>query len=73
MFRWPVLAVALAMSSPALWSAFAAGSMSATDALIRFLIAIPIAAAMLALLRMVVSGYHRRADHHDRADAHRAE
>lgn len=51
MFRWSVLLLALALSTPALWSAFVGGSMSVTTAGIRFLIAVPIAAVMLAVLR----------------------
>ncbi|MGI8664636.1 MAG: hypothetical protein ACR2N4_01145 [Jatrophihabitans sp.] len=58
MFRPSVLGLALALSSTALWSAFVTASMSVTTALIRFLIAVPVAALMLLLLRAVVAGYH---------------
>ena len=61
MLRPSVLLLAILLSTPALWSAFAAGSMGITTALIRFLIAVPVAALMLALLRMVTSGYSRQA------------
>jgi membrane protein implicated in regulation of membrane protease activity len=61
MLRPSVLGLAILLSSPALWSAFAAGSMEITAALIRFLIAVPVAALMLALLRMVTAGYSRQA------------
>lgn len=59
MFKPSVLLLALTLTSPALWSAFVTGSMSVTTALIRFLIAVPVAAGMLVLLRMVTDSYHR--------------
>jgi hypothetical protein len=59
--RPSVLGLALLLSSPALWAAFVSGSMGGTTALIRFLIAVPVAALMLALLRMVTDGYARSA------------
>lgn len=61
MFRPSVLLLALTLTSPALWSALVTGSMSVTTALIRFLIAVPVAAGMLVLLRMVTESYHRPA------------
>jgi len=61
MLRPSVLGLAILLSTPALWSAFVAGSMGITVALIRFLIAVPVAALMLALLRMVTAGYSRQA------------
>jgi hypothetical protein len=61
MLRPSVLGLAILLSTPALWSAFAAGSMGITAALIRFLIAVPVAALMLTLLRMVTAGYSRQA------------
>lgn len=51
MFRWSVLLLALALSTPALWSALAVGTMSVTVAAVRFLIAVPVAGVMLAVLR----------------------
>jgi hypothetical protein len=60
-FKPSVLLLALMLTSPALWSAFVTGSMSVTTALIRFLIAVPVAAGMLVLLRMVTESYHRPA------------
>jgi hypothetical protein len=77
MLRPSVLGLAVLLSVPALWSAFAMGSMGITTALIRFLIAEPVAALMLALLRMVTAGYSRQALRRqlaaavaDRAEAH---
>jgi hypothetical protein len=61
MLRPSVLGLAILLSTPALWSAFAVGSMDVTAALIRFLIAVPVAALMLNLLRMVTAGYSRQA------------
>ena len=61
MLRPSVLGLAILLSAPALWSAFAAGSMGITAALIRFLIAVPVAALMLTLLRMVTASYSRQA------------
>jgi hypothetical protein len=60
MLRPSVLGLAVLLSAPALWSAVA-GSMGVTAALIRFLIAVPVAALMLALLRMVTASYSRQA------------
>ena len=60
MFRPSVLMLALVLSASTLWSAFAAGSIDVTTALIRFLIAVPVAWAMLRLLRAVTAGYQPR-------------
>lgn len=62
MFKPSVLLLALVLSSTALWSAFANGSMSVTTALIRFLIAVPVAALMLLALKAVTGGYHQAAE-----------
>ncbi|MEO7261576.1 MAG: hypothetical protein ABI047_10035 [Jatrophihabitantaceae bacterium] len=67
MLRPSALGLAVLLSTPALWAAFAAGSMGITTALIRFLIAVPVAALMLALLRMVTAGYSRQALRRDMA------
>ena len=61
MLRPSVLGLALLLSAPALWAAFAAGSLDMTTALIRFLIAMPVAALMVALLRRVTASYARQA------------
>jgi hypothetical protein len=61
MLRPSALGLAVLLSTPALWSAFVMGSMEMTTALIRFLIAVPVAALMLTLLRMVTAGYSRQA------------
>lgn len=59
MFRPSVLVLALVLSSTAFWSVLVSGSMSLTTALIRFLIAVPVAALMMLLFRVVVAGYHK--------------
>lgn len=56
MFKPSVLALAVLLSSTALWSAFVDGSMSVTTALIRFLIAVPVAAVMVYAFNLVVRG-----------------
>jgi|GEM_PF-2634045 len=61
MLRPSVVGLAVLLSLPALWAAFVAGSMGITTALIRFLIAVPVAALMVTLLRMVTAGYARQA------------
>ena len=60
MFRPSVLVLALVLSASTLWSAFAGGSIDITTALIRFLIAVPVAWAMLRVLHAVTSGYQER-------------
>jgi hypothetical protein len=58
-FRLPVLLLAIALTSPALWSALVTGSMSLETAIIRFLIAMPIAALMTMAFRATVRLYER--------------
>jgi hypothetical protein len=41
-----------------MWMAFVLGSITTTTALIRFLIAIPVASIMLVALRTITAGYH---------------
>ena len=62
MFKPSVLVLAVLLSSTALWSAFVDGSLDVTTALIRFLIAVPIAAVLLAGLRLIVGGYRTTAE-----------
>ncbi|MFL6145734.1 MAG: hypothetical protein ACJ72N_28205 [Labedaea sp.] len=59
MFRFSTLALAAVMSAPSMWQAFVAESLDPTSALLRFLIAVPLAAVMLALPRAVVRHYRR--------------
>jgi hypothetical protein len=57
--RFSTLLLAVALASPALWSAFVLHQLDTRSALIRLLIAIPVAAIMLAVLRSLTSGYSR--------------
>jgi hypothetical protein len=59
MFRFSTLALASVMSLPSLWQAFVTESLDPTSALLRFLIAIPLAALMLALPRAIIRHYRR--------------
>jgi hypothetical protein len=54
MFKPSVLALAVLLSSTALWSAFVDGSLDVTTALIRFLIAVPVAGLMVYAFNLVV-------------------
>ena len=54
-----MLLLALVMSSPALYRYFVAQDLDITETLGRYLIAVPIAAVMVAVFRMVVAGYGR--------------
>jgi hypothetical protein len=58
MIRWSVLLFALIMSAPALYR-FVLDEIDLTEMLVRFLIAVPIAAILLAGLRFVTAGYGR--------------
>jgi hypothetical protein len=60
MFRPSVLVLALVLSASTLWSAFAGGSIDITTALIRFLIAVPVAWLMLRVLHAVTASYQER-------------
>ena len=60
MLRPSVLILALILSASTLWSAFADGSIDITSALIRFLIAVPVAWAMLQVLAMATADHSKR-------------
>jgi len=55
--RFSTLFVALLIASPALYSAFVTHDLDPTTALLRYLIAVPVAALMLAIVRMVTQGF----------------
>lgn len=55
MFRGSVLFCALLFSAPVLWQALADQTISVEAALVRFLIAVPVAAILLGLVRMAMS------------------
>ncbi len=58
MIRWSVLLFALLMSAPALYR-YVLDEIDTTEMLLRFLIAVPVAAILLAGLRFVTAGYGR--------------
>jgi hypothetical protein len=51
MFRWSVLAVALLATAPTIWAALGDQTVSVTSALIHYLVAVPIVAILLAMVR----------------------
>lgn len=55
--RFPTLFLAIAIASPALYGAFVTHTMEVKTALIRLLIAVPVAAIMLAALAALTKGY----------------
>ena len=57
MARFPTLFLALLIASPALYAAFVTHQLDAQTGLLRLLIAVPVAAVMLALFRMVTRNY----------------
>jgi hypothetical protein len=61
MIRPSVLWFALLMTAPALYR-YVFDEIDITEVLIRFLIAVPIAAILLAGLRFVTAGYGRKAE-----------
>jgi hypothetical protein len=58
--RPSVLVLALLLSASTLWSAFADGSIDITTALIRFLIAMPVAWLMLRVLAVATANHQDR-------------
>jgi uncharacterized membrane protein YedE/YeeE len=57
--RFSTLLVALLIASPALYGAFVKHTLDPMSAFIRLLIAVPVAAVMLAVLRLITGGYGR--------------
>jgi len=55
--RWSTLLLAALIASPALWHAFVSGDLDYATAATRYLIAIPVSAIMLAILRSVTARY----------------
>ncbi|WP_238016268.1 hypothetical protein KZZ52_53475 [Dactylosporangium sp. AC04546] len=62
MARFSTLFLALLIASPALWAGFVTHQLAVQTALLRLLIAVPVAAIMLAVFRAVTRGYGRRPD-----------
>ncbi|ATE53888.1 MULTISPECIES: hypothetical protein [Actinosynnema] len=57
MLRYSTMLLAGVLSAPAMWGAFVTGSVDPLDALIRFLITVPVAAVLLAIPRAVFRKY----------------
>ena len=51
------LTLAALLDSPAFWAAYVDHDLSASNAWLRFLLAVPVSAAMLAVLRELTGGY----------------
>ena len=73
--RFSTLLLAAVLAGPALWQAFVLGDLDVSTALLRYLIAVLVAAVMLALFRMLVRVYHEAQERHLREEqkAHRQE
>jgi hypothetical protein len=56
MIRWSVLLFALLMSAPAVYR-YVLDEIDVTELLVRFVIAVPVAAILLAGLRFITAGY----------------
>lgn len=63
--RYSVLLLAALLAAPALWQAFVIGDLDLDTALVRYLIAVLVAAVMLAFLRMLFNTYHRIHEEHE--------
>jgi len=63
--RFSVLLLAAVLASPALWQAFVVGDLETDTALIRYLIAVLLAALMLSFLRMLYRTYLRIHEEHE--------
>jgi hypothetical protein len=50
-FRWSTILLALLLSAHVLWQGFIAQTIPAESAVIRFLLAVPVAAILLGLVR----------------------
>jgi hypothetical protein len=57
--RTSTLLLAALIASPALWQALVTQQLDLTTALTRFLIAVPVSAVMLAMVRGLAAGYRR--------------
>jgi hypothetical protein len=60
--RPSTLALAAAIDAPALWHAFALHDLPESTALLRYLIAVPVSAVMLAVLRALTTPYRKPAE-----------
>ena len=62
MARYSTLLLALVIASPALYAGFVTHQLPPMTALIRLLIAVPVAAIMLAAFRAITQGYGKKTD-----------
>ncbi|MGI5236641.1 hypothetical protein [Dactylosporangium sp. CA-139066] len=62
MARFSTLFLALVIASPALYAGFVTHQLDQKTALLRLLIAVPVAAVMLGIFRMITRGYGRKPD-----------
>jgi hypothetical protein len=60
MLRGSVLVLAFLICSPVLWQAFVSQTISIDAALVRFLLAVPVAGILLGLVRMAAGNRSRR-------------
>jgi hypothetical protein len=60
LIRPAALGLAVVMAAPAIWQAVVTGGLDMTSAVSRFLIAVPVAALMLAALRLVTMDYREK-------------
>ncbi len=68
MFRPSTLVVALLFSAPVLWQGFSDPNADLVAVLLRFLVAIPAAAALLSLVRLAATRA-AASQHHDKGDS----
>jgi hypothetical protein len=61
--RFSTLFLALLLASPALYAAFVTHNLEPTTALLRLLIAVPVAAIMLGIVRAVTRDYGKDKEH----------
>ncbi|MET7420663.1 hypothetical protein [Dactylosporangium sp. NPDC005555] len=67
MARFSTLSLALLISSPALYATFVTHALDVETGLLRLLIAVPVAAVMLAVFRLVTRGYGKPDDRRKQA------
>jgi len=60
--RFSTLFLAAVLASPALYAGFWSHTLDTQTALLRYLIAVPVAAVMLAVVRAVTRGYGQRTE-----------
>lgn len=63
--RFSVLLLATVLASPALWQAFVVGDLDLDTALLRYLVAVIVAAVMLAIVRSLYNAYRRIHEEHE--------